>query len=196
MGEAAGQLARSVAAHEVDVQEASIPAWTVNVQYRAGGDYKTKFEATLSRGSGPDSDRVRQTDVPKYSAAGALAPLTSPTSRTPALAAGLTKAGSYNGKLYAVPYYAGARGVIYRTDQYKAGRDHEDAEDARRVRPRRQKLMTKFGGKKTRTTRPSTSRAGTGTPRCRSSTTTADRSRRPRTASGSARSTRRRRSPA
>jgi N,N'-diacetylchitobiose transport system substrate-binding protein len=33
---------------------------------------------------------------------------------------GLTDAGSYNGKLYAVPYYAGSRAVIYRTDMYKA----------------------------------------------------------------------------
>ena len=93
----------------------------MNVQYQSWGDYKTKFEATLSAGSGPDVIEFGNTDVPKYSAAGALAPLTRsefPNSAT--WLSGLTKAGSYNGKLYAVPYYAGARAVIYRTDQYKA----------------------------------------------------------------------------
>ena len=62
------------------------------------------------------------TDVPKYRAAGALAPLTK--ARLPELQHLAVRArrrpASYNGKLYAVPYYAGARGVIYRTDQYKA----------------------------------------------------------------------------
>ena len=93
----------------------------VDVQYQSWGDYKTKFEATLAAGSGPDVIEFGNTDVPKYSAAGALAPLNRadyPNSRT--WLSGLAAAGTYRGRLYAVPYYAGARGVIYRTDQYRA----------------------------------------------------------------------------
>src|SRR3954464_4835237 len=101
--------------------KAKHPDADVDVQYQGWGDYKTKFEATLSSGSGPDVLEFGNSDVPKYSAAGALAALTPgdfPNSAT--WLSALTKAGSYGGKLYAVPYYAGARGVIYRTDQYKA----------------------------------------------------------------------------
>ena len=75
-----------------------------------------------------------------------------------------------------VPYYAGARGVIYRTDQYKAAGISEDADDARRVRDGRQQADGEVRRSRTRPTRPSTSRAATGTPRCRSSTTSAARS--------------------
>ena len=72
----------------------------MNVQYQSWGDYKTKFEATLSAGSGPDVIEFGNTDVPKYSSAGALAPLSSgdfPNSAT--WLSGLTKPGTFNGKL-------------------------------------------------------------------------------------------------
>ena len=101
--------------------KAKHPDADVDVEYQGWGDYKTKFEATLSSGSGPDVLEFGNTDVPKYAAAGALAPLQKsdfPNSST--WLSGLAKAGTYNGKVYGVPYYAGARAVIYRTDQYKA----------------------------------------------------------------------------
>ena len=128
---------------------ASIPASTSNVQYQSWGDYKTKFEATLSAGSGPDVIEFGNTDVPKYSSAGALAPLTRsdfPNSAT--WLSGLTKAGSYNGKLYAVPYYAGARGVIYRTDQYKAAGITKTPKTLAEFNAAMAKLMKQFGGSK------------------------------------------------
>jgi len=53
------------------------PGVDVNVQYQSWGDYKTKFEATLAAGSGPDVIEFGNTDVPKYSAAGALSALNS-----------------------------------------------------------------------------------------------------------------------
>src|SRR5436190_15131996 len=55
--------------------EAKHPDADVDVQYQGWGDYKTKFEATLSSGNGPDVLEFGNTDVPKYSSAGALAPL-------------------------------------------------------------------------------------------------------------------------
>jgi N,N'-diacetylchitobiose transport system substrate-binding protein len=123
----------------------------VDVQYQSWGDYKTKFEATLSAGTGPDVIEFGNTDVPKYSAAGALAPLTKsqfPNSAT--WLSGLTKAGSYNGKLYAVPYYAGARGVIYRTDQYKAAGIAKTPKTLAEFNAANQKLMNRYGGAKNR----------------------------------------------
>ena len=109
------------------------------MQYQGWGDYKTKFEATLAAGNGPDVLEFGNTDVPKYTAAGALAPLTKadfPNSGSWLTA--LAKAGTYNGKMYGVPYYAGARGVIYRTDQYKAAGIKSTPEVAGRVHGRRQ----------------------------------------------------------
>src|SRR5919106_1953673 len=61
------------------------PGVAVDVQYQSWGDYKTKFEATLTSDTGPDVIEFGNTDVPKYSAAKALAPLNAsafPNSRT------------------------------------------------------------------------------------------------------------------
>jgi N,N'-diacetylchitobiose transport system substrate-binding protein len=56
----------------------------------------------------------------KYMAAGAFSPIKAknyPNSST--WLGGLKQSCSYNGKLYCVPYYAGARAVIYRKDMYR-----------------------------------------------------------------------------
>ena len=118
----------------------------VDVQYQSWGDYKTKFEATLAGGSGPDVIEFGNTDVPKYSAAGALAPLNRadfPNSRT--WLSGLAAAGSFNGRLYAVPYYAGARAVIYRTDQYRAAGIRSTPKTLAQFNAAGLKLMKKYG---------------------------------------------------
>jgi N,N'-diacetylchitobiose transport system substrate-binding protein len=125
------------------------PAVTVNVQYQSWGDYKTKFEATLAGGNAPDVIEFGNTDTPKYSAAGALAPLNK--SRFPNSAtwlSGLAKAGMYNGRTFAVPYYAGARGVIYRTDQYKAAGITSTPKSLAEFMVAGNKLMAKYGGSK------------------------------------------------
>ena len=54
----------------------------------------------------------------------------------------------YNGKTLAVPYYAGARGVIYRTDQYKAAGIKSTPKSLAEFKADGQKLMAKYGGKK------------------------------------------------
>jgi N,N'-diacetylchitobiose transport system substrate-binding protein len=125
------------------------PGVNVKVQYQTWGDYKTKFEATLGAGNGPDVIEFGNTDTPKYTAAGALAPLNKadfPNSAT--WLSGLAKAGIYNGKTFAVPYYAGARGVIYRTDQYKAAGIKSTPTSLAEFQAAGQKLMAKYGGKK------------------------------------------------
>ncbi len=122
------------------------PGVTVNVQYQSWGDYKTKFEATLAGGNAPDVIEFGNTDTPKYSAAGALAPLTKsqfPNSAT--WLSGLAKAGIYNGRTFAVPYYAGARGVIYRTDQYKAAGIKATPKSLAEFMTAGNRLMAKYG---------------------------------------------------
>jgi N,N'-diacetylchitobiose transport system substrate-binding protein len=125
------------------------PDASVDVQYQTWGDYKTKFEATLSSGNGPDVLEFGNTDIPKYSAAGALSALSkSDFPNSGSWLNALTKAGSYGGKLYGVPYYAGARGVIYRTDQYKAIGVKKAPTSLAEFMSTGQKLMSKYGGKK------------------------------------------------
>jgi N,N'-diacetylchitobiose transport system substrate-binding protein len=145
MGDAQSNWPEAVAAANRAFQQKH-PDATVDVQYQNWGDYKTKFEATLSSGSGPDVLEFGNSDVPKYSAAGALAPLNKadfPNSST--WLGGLTKAGSYNGKLYGVPYYAGTRGVIYRTDQYKAAGIKSTPKTLAEFVAAGNKLMAKYG---------------------------------------------------
>ena len=128
------------------------PGVDVNVQYQAWGDYKTKFEATLAAGNAPDVIEFGNTDTPKYSAAGALAPLNKadyPNSAT--WLSGLAKAGIYNGRTFAVPYYAGARGVIYRTDQYKAAGIKATPKSLAEFMAAGSKLMATYGGSKDKT---------------------------------------------
>jgi N,N'-diacetylchitobiose transport system substrate-binding protein len=125
------------------------PDVDVKVQYQTWGDYKTKFEATLAAGNAPDVIEFGNTDTPKYSSAGALAPLnktTFPNSAT--WLPGLAAAGTYNGRTFAVPYYAGARGVIYRTDQYKAAGITKLPTSFAEFMAAGSKLMAKYGGSK------------------------------------------------
>ncbi len=119
------------------------------MQFQTWGDYKTKFEATLAAGNAPDVIEFGNTDTPKYTAAGALAPLTKgtfPNSST--WLSGLAAAGVYNGRTFAVPYYAGARGVIYRTDQYKAAGITKAPTSLAEFMTAGSKLMAKYGGSK------------------------------------------------
>jgi N,N'-diacetylchitobiose transport system substrate-binding protein len=148
MGDAQANWPEAVAAAN-QAFKSTHPGVDVTVQYQSWGDYKTKFEATLSSGNGPDVIEFGNTDVPKYSAAGALAPLSAaqfPNSRT--WLSGLTKAGTYNAKLYAVPYYAGARGVIYRKDQYKAAGVTKLPSTLAEFNRANARLMARFGGAK------------------------------------------------
>jgi N,N'-diacetylchitobiose transport system substrate-binding protein len=148
MGDAQANWPEAVAAANQTFKQRH-PGVDVKVQYQNWGDYKTKFEATLGAGSGPDVIEFGNTDTPKYTAAGALAPLTKgdfPNSST--WLSGLAKAGVYNGRTYAVPYYAGARGVIYRTDQYKAAGIKSVPKSLAEFQAAGQKLMAKYGGAK------------------------------------------------
>lgn len=98
------------------------PGVKVNVEYQTWGDHLTKLDAAIAGNNAPDVVELGNTETTKYLAAGALADLTSQRgsfANSSSWLPGLTKSCTYSGKLMCVPYYAGARAVIYRTDFYK-----------------------------------------------------------------------------
>ncbi len=101
------------------------PGWTVNVQYQNWTDHLQKFDATLAGGNGPDVIEMGNTEMTKYMAAGAFADISSSKSsfaNSGSWLKGLAASGTYGGKTYGVPYYAGSRVVTYRADLFaKAG---------------------------------------------------------------------------
>src|SRR5881275_1303033 len=99
------------------------PGYTVDVQYQNWGDHLQKFDATLAGGNTPDVIEMGNTEMVKYMAAGAFADLSSFKStfaNAGSWLKGLAASGSFGGKLYGVPYYAGSRVVTYRTDLFKS----------------------------------------------------------------------------
>ena len=143
--------------------KAQNPDWDVDVQYQTWGTHLSKFDATLAGGNAPDVIEMGNTEMTKYMAAGAFQDLTAisfPNKST--WLAGLAKSGQYGGKIYGVPYYAGSRVVTYRTDLFKAGQceDPDEPERVHRAGPEDR------GEEQRRSrSRPSTSRAPTGTSR-------------------------------
>jgi N,N'-diacetylchitobiose transport system substrate-binding protein len=96
------------------------PGVTVNVQYQSWTDHLQKFDATLAGGGGPDVIEMGNTEMTKYMAAGAFAPLDKTQfDNSSNWLPGLAGSGKFGGKTYGVPYYAGSRVVTYRKDLFK-----------------------------------------------------------------------------
>ena len=103
--------------------EAAHPGTKVDVQIQTWGDHLTKLDAALAGGRAPDVVELGNTETTKYMAAGALANITSSKARFPnnkTWLKALSGSCTYQSKLFCVPYYAGARAVIYRKDHYGA----------------------------------------------------------------------------
>jgi len=100
--------------------QAAHPGTTVYVQYQSWTDHLQKFDATLAGGGGPDVIEMGNTEMTKYMAAGAFAPLDKAQfDNSSSWLPGLAASGKYGGKTYGVPYYAGSRVVTYRKDLFK-----------------------------------------------------------------------------
>ena len=98
------------------------PGWTVDVQYQNWGDHLQKFDATIAGNDTPDVIEMGNTEMSKYTVAGAFADLTASKSQfanSSSWLAGLVKSTMFQGKLYGVPYYAGSRVITYRSDLFK-----------------------------------------------------------------------------
>jgi N,N'-diacetylchitobiose transport system substrate-binding protein len=103
---------------------AKYPNVKVDVQYQTWADHLTKLDAALAA-TPPDVAELGNTETTKYMADGALADISAAKAKFDNSATwlkGLGDSVTYNGKTFGVPYYAGARGVIYSTDAFtKAG---------------------------------------------------------------------------
>ena len=106
-----------------DAFEKANPGWTVNVQYQQWTDHLQKFDATIAGNDTPDVIEMGNTEMTKYMAAGAFTQLTaSKFDNSSKWLTGMRAWGTYLGKLYGVPYYAGSRVITYRADLFrKAG---------------------------------------------------------------------------
>jgi N,N'-diacetylchitobiose transport system substrate-binding protein len=99
----------------------------VNVQWQQWPNYTTKLDSTFAGSSGiPDVVELGNTQTSSYIAAGAFTDLSGDKSKfenSDTWLSALTDSGtSTDGKLEAIPYYAGSRVVIYRKDLWdKAG---------------------------------------------------------------------------
>jgi N,N'-diacetylchitobiose transport system substrate-binding protein len=126
--------------------KAQHPDADVDVQYQTWGTHLAKFDAALAGNNAPDVIEMGNTEMTKYMAAGAFKPLTRsgfPNNKT--WLQGLTGSCQYNGKLYGVPYYAGARAVIYRKDQYTGAKIKGTPKSLAQFVAAGKKLMKKYG---------------------------------------------------
>jgi len=126
--------------------KAQHPDVDVDVQYQSWGTHLTKLDAGLAGGDAPDVIELGNSEMTKYMAAGAFKTLTQsafPNNKT--WLQGLKTSCQYNGKLYGVPYYAGARAVVYRKDQYKAAGIKGTPKSLAQFMVDGRKLMKKYG---------------------------------------------------
>jgi N,N'-diacetylchitobiose transport system substrate-binding protein len=120
----------------------------VDVQYQTWGDHLTKFDAALAGGNAPDVIELGNTETTRYMASRLLQDLTTqrgsfPNSRT--WLGALKDSCTYGGRLFCVPYYAGARAVIYRKDQYRAAGVRSVPKSLSEFQAAGMKLMKKYG---------------------------------------------------
>ena len=118
----------------------------VNVQYQSWDSVLQKFDASIAAGDTPDVIELGNTQTAKYMAAGAfqaIKPKNYPNSST--WLAGLKQSCTYRGKTYCVPYYAGARAVIYRKDMYRSVGFKGEPKTFTQFMSVGKKLMKKYG---------------------------------------------------
>ena len=120
----------------------------VDVQYQGWGDHLTKFDAALAGGTAPDVVEFGNTETTRYMANRLLQDLTTQTKsfqNSKTWLKALKDSCTYNGRLYCVPYYAGARAVIYRKDQYKAAGVKGTPKSLAEFQAAGRKLMKRYG---------------------------------------------------
>jgi N,N'-diacetylchitobiose transport system substrate-binding protein len=100
------------------------PNVTVKVELQEWGGIQEKTATALASNNPPDVLEIGNTLTSKFAHAGGLEDLTAKKAELggDAWLKGLEESGTYEGKIYGVPYYAGDRAVIYRKDMFaKAG---------------------------------------------------------------------------
>jgi N,N'-diacetylchitobiose transport system substrate-binding protein len=129
--------------------ERAHPDVSVKVEYQTWNQHLAKFDATIAGNNVPDVIEMGNTEMTKYMDAKAFWDITSqkrtiPNSRT--WLKGLEDSARLGGRLYGVPYYAGARAVIYRRDLYRAAGIRKVPTSLAEYEAVNRKLMKKYGG--------------------------------------------------
>jgi N,N'-diacetylchitobiose transport system substrate-binding protein len=95
----------------------------VTVEYQQWAQHLTKVDATLGGQDVPDVIELGNTEMPKYVFSGAFAKINkSEFENSSTWLTGLSGACELDGETYCVPYYAGARVLIYRKDLFEAAK--------------------------------------------------------------------------
>jgi N,N'-diacetylchitobiose transport system substrate-binding protein len=122
------------------------PDVDVKIEEQTWTEHLPKFDAALAARTAPDVVELGNTEITKYIFAGAIAPITKsdyPNNKT--WLQGLSLACQFGGKTYCVPYYAGARAVLYRTDMFKKAGIKGTPRSLAEFQADGAKLMKKFG---------------------------------------------------
>jgi len=90
----------------------------VNVEFIPWADAHDKFVTAIAGNTMPDVAEVGTTWTLEFAGAGALMDLSDRIGSTDAYVPSLIEAGTLDGGLYGVPWYAGVRSVVYRTDVF------------------------------------------------------------------------------
>jgi N,N'-diacetylchitobiose transport system substrate-binding protein len=128
--------------------ERAHPDVDVKVEYQTWNQHLAKFDATIAGNNVPDVIELGNTEMTKYMDAKAFWDITSqkrniPNSRS--WLKGLEDSARLGGKLYGVPYYAGARAVIYRKDLYRAAGIRKLPASLTEYEAVNRKLMRRYG---------------------------------------------------
>jgi N,N'-diacetylchitobiose transport system substrate-binding protein len=99
--------------------EAQNPGSTLTIEEQQWTGLVDLLTTSLSSSDSPDIVEVGNTQAPAFTSAGAFLDLSEDFPAN-GLLPGFVDIGSYDGKFYAVPYYAGARVVFYNETVYEA----------------------------------------------------------------------------
>ena len=102
--------------------ESDHPGWNVNVQYQQWTTHISKFDATIAGNNTPDVIEMGNTEMTAYMAANEFVNLSADKGKfdnSKNWLTGMKAWGTYFGKLYGIPYYAGSRVITYRSDLFK-----------------------------------------------------------------------------
>ena len=95
---------------------------TLKVEYVQWADAHDRFVTSIAGNTTPDVAETGTTWTAEFADAGALAPIGDYVDKAGLkddLVQGLADSGTYDGELYGMPWYAGVRSIVYRTDVFE-----------------------------------------------------------------------------
>ncbi|MCB5282929.1 MULTISPECIES: sugar ABC transporter substrate-binding protein [unclassified Arthrobacter] len=94
----------------------------LNVEFVQWADAHDRFVTAIAGNTTPDVAETGNTWTAEFADAGALAPIGDKVKEAGInddLVKGLLESGTYDGELYGMPWYAGVRSIVYRTDVFE-----------------------------------------------------------------------------